>query len=160
MGFILLFSMAMMHAPKKDVFYSSNSVYKNSPSRCDSLINYARLYLNRPYCYGTNAPKCFDCSGFVQYVYTHFGIKLPNSSGNIAYYGKFISFKNAQAGDLIFFNGRNAASETIGHVGIVTKTEGQVIYFIHASVQAGVIVSNTMESYYSKRLLFVKRVRL
>lgn len=156
---ILPLILAMETAPKKDVFYSAHSAYKNSPALCDSLINYAKQYLNKPYCYGSNVPKCFDCSGFVQFVFSHFGTKLPNSSGNIAYYGKFISFKNASAGDLIFFNGRSAG-ETVGHVGIVTKTEGNAIYFIHASVQAGVIVSNTLESYYSKRLLFVKRVRL
>jgi cell wall-associated NlpC family hydrolase len=149
----------METSPKQDVFYSSHSAVKNNPALCDSLINYARQYLNKPYCYGSNVPKCFDCSGFVQYVFSHFGSKLPNSSGNIAYYGKFISFKNASAGDLIFFNGRSTG-ETVGHVGIVTKIEGNAIYFIHASVQAGVIVSNTLESYYSNRLMFVKRVRL
>lgn len=152
--------MAMKSDYKKDVFFVTHSTIQNNQVLCDSLINFARNYLNTPYCYGTNAPKCFDCSGFVQFVFSHFGSKLPNSSGNIAYYGKFISFKNASAGDLIFFNGRNAGTETVGHVGIVTKTEGDAIYFIHASVQAGVIVSNTKESYYSKRLLFVKRVRL
>ena len=159
MVLILPIILAMKTSPKKDVFYSPHSAVKNSPVLCDSIINYAKQYLNTPYCYGTNAPKCFDCSGFVQYVFSHFGSKLPNSSGNIAYYGKFISFKNASSGDLIFFNGRGVG-ETVGHVGIVTKTEGDVIYFIHASVQAGVIVSNTQESYYNKRLLFVKRVRL
>ena len=156
---ILPVILAMESAPKKDVFYAAHSAVKNRPELCDSLINYAKQYLNSPYCYGSNVPKCFDCSGFVQFVFSHFGTKLPNSSGNIAYSGKFISFKNASAGDLIFFNGRNTG-ETVGHVGIVTKTEGNVIYFIHASVQAGVIVSNSLESYYSKRLLFVKRVQI
>ena len=157
--FILPVILAMETSPKKDVFYSSNSVVKNSPLLCDSLINYAKQYLHKPYCYGSNVPKCFDCSGFVQHVFSHFGTNLPHSSGIIAHYGKFISFKNASAGDLIFFNGR-ATGEAVGHLGIVTKTEGEAIYFIHASVQAGVIVSNTQESYYSKRLMFVKRVRL
>ena len=156
---ILPIILAMETSPKKDFSYSTHSAVENSPALCDSLINYAKQYMHKPYCYGSNVPKCFDCSGFVQYVFSHFGTNLPHSSGSMAYYGKFISFKNASAGDLIFFNGRSIG-ETVGHVGIVTRTEGNAIYFIHASVHSGVIVSNTLETYYNNRLMFVKRVHL
>lgn len=93
-------------------------------------------------------------------MFGNFGKVVPNSSGAIALHGKFISFINASKGDLIFFTGRNSQSETVGHVGIVTESKNGLIYFIHASVQAGVIVSNTGEEYYKKRLMFVKRIKL
>ncbi len=140
--------------------FSVNSSIKNDPAVCDSLIQFARIYLKKPYCYGSNVPKCFDCSGFVKFVFSKFAVDLPNSSGSIALKGKFISFKNAAAGDLVFFNGRSYNNETIGHVGIVTSAVNDTISFIHASVQAGVIVSHTGEDYYKKRLLFVKRVAI
>ena len=71
-----------------------------------------------------------------------------------------MSFNHAQKGDLIFFNGRQSGTETVGHVGIVSHMQSDTIYFIHASVQSGVIVSHTKEAYYQQRLLFVKRVKI
>lgn len=85
---------------------------------------------------------------------------MPRSSSEIATTGNFISFGNATAGDLVFFTGSNKNSEDVGHVGIVTKRELNRIYFIHASVQAGVIESHTEEKYYEDRLLFVKRLKI
>lgn len=139
---------------------SVHSSIHNDSVLVDSLLRFAATYLKKPYCYGSRVPSCFDCSGFVNHVFATFGTRVSNSSGAIALEGKFISFKNATPGDLIFFNGRNANSETVGHVGIVSSRAGDTIHFIHASVQAGVIYSHTLEPYYSKRLLFVKRVKL
>ena len=159
--FLLILPMlAMIEKDTSPAFSHIDSSVHNDSAVCDSLIKFASKYLKKPYCYGSNPPKCFDCSGFVNFVFGNFGKVVPNSSGAIALHGKFISFKNAVAGDLIFFTGRNSQSETVGHVGIVTEERGGTIYFIHASVQAGVIVSNTEEDYYKKRLLFVKRVKL
>jgi len=152
--------MAMIEKGKSPAFFHVDSAIQNDSTLCDSMLKFASKYLNKPYCYGSNPPKCFDCSGFVNFVFGNFGKVVPNSSGAIALHGKFISFKNASKGDLIFFTGRNSQSETVGHVGIVTESKGGLIYFIHASVQAGVIVSNTGEEYYKKRLMFVKRIKL
>jgi cell wall-associated NlpC family hydrolase len=150
----------MVEKEKNPAFFYVNSSVQNDSTTCDSLLKFASNYLKKPYCYGSNPPKCFDCSGFVNFVFGNFGKVVPNSSGAIALQGKFISFKNASKADLIFFTGRNSQSETVGHVGIVTEYKDGLIYFIHASVQAGVIVSNTGEEYYKKRLLFVKRIKL
>lgn len=137
-----------------------NLAQTNKPELCDSLLRYARSFLNRPYCYGSKPPRCFDCSGFVNHVFSEFGTGLPASSGTIAFKGKFVSFANAQPADLVFFTGSNRHSETVGHVGIVTACRSDTIFFIHASVQAGVIESHSKESYYASRILFVKRIRL
>lgn len=153
--------LAMTKKGDSPAFLSNTaSVINNDSVLCDSMIKFASKYLHKPYCYGSKPPKCFDCSGFVNFVFGNFGTVVPNSSGAIALNGKFISFKNAVAGDLIFFTGRNSQSETVGHVGIVTERKDGKIYFIHASVQAGVIISNSEEEYYKKRLMFVKRIKL
>ncbi len=126
----------------------------------DSLIAFAKRYLHRPYCYGSKPPKCFDCSGFVQFCFKQFNVDLPHSSHSSAFLGKFVSPEHARIGDLIFFTGRNHETETVGHVGIVTEILDGKIYFIHASVQAGVIISNSEEAYYKKRFMMVKRFKL
>ena len=154
----LVIILAMDEKPRKDSFFAVNSTIHNDESICDSLIRFAKKYINKPYCYGSKVPKCFDCSGYAQHVFLQFGTKLNSSASQIALQGKFISFKNAVAGDLVFFNGRNANDENIGHVGIVVSSNQDTIRFIHASVQAGVIISHSKESYYQKRLLFVKRI--
>jgi lipoprotein Spr len=154
------FIMGVSEGPEKDSLFHVQSSITNDSLRCDSLVHFAKKYLKKPYCYGNKAPKCFDCSGFLQFVYSKYKVTLPRSSEDMAYVGKFISFNNAKAGDLIFFNGSKANNETIGHVGLVTSCHGDKIFFIHASVHSGVVLSNTLESYYQKRLLFIKRVEL
>jgi cell wall-associated NlpC family hydrolase len=138
----------------------SNGSNRNNPETCDSLVSFAKRYLGKKYCYGSRPPHCFDCSGFTAFVFNKFDRELPHSSGSMAFLGKFISFANASPGDLIFFNGRAGGNETIGHVGIVTEYRDGKIYFIHASVQAGVIISDSEEAYYKNRFMFVKRIKL
>jgi cell wall-associated NlpC family hydrolase len=156
--FVLL--SASLVQPENQSFNTVQSGIVNDSIKTDSLIQWASQYLKKPYCYGANPPQCFDCSGLVNHVFKQFGVSLPNSSGAIATNGQFVSFNHARKGDLIFFNGRQANTETVGHVGIVTHMQSDTIFFIHASVQSGVIVSHTKEAYYSQRLLFVKRVKL
>ncbi len=139
-------------------FLGLNTAKFNDSAKCDSLFNYGKQYIGKPYCYGSRPPSCFDCSGFVMHCFSHFGKQLPHSSASLGFMGKFVSFQNARKGDLVFFTGRNSNSESIGHVGIVEKYENNKIYFIHASVHSGVTISYTQEEYYAKRLLFLKRV--
>ncbi len=128
--------------------------------KIDSLIDFAKKYLKKPYCYGSKPPKCFDCSGFVQYCFAKFGTELPHSSQSSAFLGKFVSKSHARKGDLIFFTGRNHDSETVGHVGIITEINEDSISFIHASVQSGVVISNSEQEYYKKRFMMIKRFKL
>ena len=47
----------------------------------DSIIAYAKQYLGTPYVYASSNPKKgFDCSGFVSFVFSNFGLTLPRSS--------------------------------------------------------------------------------
>lgn len=151
-------SLMAFTSKEQKFFLGLNTAKFNDSSKCDSLFNYGKQFIGKPYCYGSKPPKCFDCSGFVMHCFSHFGKQLPHSSASLGFMGKFVSFQNARKGDLVFFTGRNSNSESIGHVGIVEKFENKKIYFIHASVQAGVMISHSQEAYYAKRLLFVKRV--
>ncbi len=153
--------MAFESGYRKDFSYSAEeTAFKNNPQTCDSLVEFAKRFLKKPYCYGSKPPYCFDCSGFTAFVFSQFQKELPHSSGSMAFLGKFVSYEHASPGDLIFFNGRASDNENIGHVGIVTEYRDGRIFFIHASVQAGVIISDTEESYYKKRFMFIKRIRL
>lgn len=44
------------------------------------IASYARSLAGRSYARGGKGPNSFDCSGFVYYVYKHFGISMPSSS--------------------------------------------------------------------------------
>lgn len=69
----------------------------------NSLISYASNFLGVPYVWGGTSPSGFDCSGFTQYVFAHFGINLPRVSQDQQNVGTFISRDNLQPGDLVFF---------------------------------------------------------
>lgn len=155
---VVLLCMTAMSEKKREVFLLPEAIHWDS-ARADSLIKFASQYLKKPYCYGSRIPKCFDCSGFVMHCFNHFGKTLPHSSQSMAFLGKFVSYGHARKGDLIFFTGRSSASETVGHVGIITSYNDSSISFIHASVQAGVIVSSDQEEYYKKRFMFIKRIK-
>ena len=79
------------------------------------IVNYARQFIGCAYVRNTHGPSTFDCSGFVYYVFNHFGITMSLSSND--YYsnpGKFGtvvgtgSTENAVAGDLISWSGHVA----------------------------------------------------
>ena len=81
-----------------------------------------------------NSTTGFDCSGFVQYVFTQNGITLPRVSLDQSTVGTSINFTNLQAGDLIFFSMEN--NGIVDHVGIYIGN-GQ---FINASSSLGVTI--------------------
>ena len=75
----------------------------------NAIADFALQFCGSPYVYGGNSPAGFDCSGFTQYVYAHFGYALPRSSYGQEGVGTVISVAEAMPGDLVTYN---------GHVGI------------------------------------------
>ena len=119
----------------------------------DAIVAYAKTFQGYPYVYGTNGPRSFDCSGFVQYVYKHFGYSLSRSSKTQANDGVAVSKSNLQPGDILIF--KNTAKTEIGHVGIYIGN-GQ---FIHASnPKTGVTISSLSSASYQQRYVTARRI--
>ena len=71
-----------------------------------AVIDYARQFIGNPYVWGgTSLTEGADCSGFVQSVYAHFGIRLPRTSYDMRSAGYEVSYTEAQPGDLILYEG-------------------------------------------------------
>lgn len=126
----------------------------------DSLMLRANECIGIKYQYGGGTKSGFDCSGFVNYVYSAFDISLPRSSYEIANLGVKVVFDDLQPGDLVFFKGRSTSSTKVGHVGMVVEKTNGGFKMIHASVAKGVRIDNYGDSYYKTRFLFGKRLEL
>jgi len=113
-----------------------NSSYsaKLHTDKANAIIATAEKYIGVPYKWGGESSTGFDCSGFVQYVFTQNGITLPRVSLDQSTVGTSVNFTNLQAGDLIFFSMEN--NGTVDHVGIYIGN-GQ---FINASSSLGVTI--------------------
>lgn len=147
------------------VFSQSNSVdsipsiANNENSRYDSLLSYAQQYIGVKYKYQGVCSTGFDCSGYVQFVYSKFDKKLPHASASQAAIGKEIKLNDLQKGDLVFFKGRNLQATNVGHVGIVMEAKDGHFKMIHASVHKGVTIDYFPEGeYYRKRYLSARRI--
>jgi peptidoglycan hydrolase CwlO-like protein len=81
----------------------------------NNIIAYASNFLGTPYLWGGTSPVSgFDCSGFTQYVYAHFGVKLGRTTYDQINDGYQVSRSELQAGDLVFFG----TWSDPGHMGI------------------------------------------
>ncbi len=99
---------------------------KNKEALRTEVVSFAKKFVGVPYKYGakaSDAPNFFDCSGFVQYVYSHFGYEIPRSTILQAEFsGKTIkNIKNLEPGDLIYLRGTTGHynkkfPQGIGHV--------------------------------------------
>lgn len=87
----------------------SESASRRAPSRGSAVVSdnaviaYASKFLGTPYVWGGTSPSGFDCSGFTQYVYAHFGISLGRTTFDQIKNGVQVSRQNLQTGDLVFF---------------------------------------------------------
>ena len=126
----------------------------------DSVIRYAQNYMGTPYRRGNSSPKAFDCSGFTSYVYRNFGYDLYRTAdGQIKNAAKIIEKTELKPGDLVFFKGRNAKQNRIGHVGMVVEADSAGNFkFIHASVKYGVTITDGGKDYYRTRFVAAGRI--
>ena len=121
----------------------------------EEIAEYALNYVGCRYVRGGQGPRKFDCSGFVYYVYKHFGYTLkPGAKNQWSLLDERVSKSELLPGDLLFFS-KNGKSSGIFHIGIYIG-DGQ---FVHAAnSRKGLIVSGINEAWYANRYLGAKRV--
>jgi cell wall-associated NlpC family hydrolase len=121
-------------------------------SRMSALFSDVRQYFGIRYRFGGTTPAGFDCSGFVQFMFSKvFNMQLPRSSKEMSALGIKVGRSELKPGDLVFFrNGRNR----INHVGIFIGNNT----FIHSSLSRGITRTSLSENYFDKR--FATGVRI
>jgi cell wall-associated NlpC family hydrolase len=113
------------------------------------VVTYARRFLGVRYSWGGTTPRTgFDCSGFVRFVYGHFGIPLPHSSFADLVRGHRVPRRWLRPGDLVFFAGAS-------HVGIYVGS-GR---FIDAPHSGTVVSISTMHGWYGSSFYGARRLR-
>lgn len=98
-------SQAVSQAPTA----STSTATTTASASASAITSYALTFLGVPYVWGGTTPSGFDCSGLVQYVYSHFGINLGRTTYSQQYAGTKISVASAQAGDLYFWGSYGSA---------------------------------------------------
>ncbi len=69
-----------------------------------TILKVAAKYVGTPYVFGGSTPSGFDCSGYVAYVFSQFGVALPHSVHGQKRMGILIKPEDAVPGDLVVFN--------------------------------------------------------
>lgn len=96
----------------------------------NQIVEYASQFIGNPYKWGgTSLTNGADCSGFVQAVYSHFGIQIPRTSGAQRSAGQAVSYENAIAGDIFCYD---------GHVGIYMG-DGKIVNAINSRRGIGIL---------------------
>jgi lipoprotein Spr len=142
-------------ASKKPITHTLTG--KTTPSE---LITFARSLTGTRYKYGSTDPaKGFDCSGFITYVFNHFGIIVPRRSEDFTSMNREISLENARPGDLILFTGTDSTIRIVGHMGIIVSLPGDEAKFIHStSGKAFGVTESFVKPYYVGR--YMKTIRI
>lgn len=124
------------------------------------VLAYAKTLQGIPYKYASTDPaQGFDCSGFITYVFNHFGITVPRSSIDFTNVLREVPLAEAMPGDLVLFTGTDSTIRVVGHMGILTTTSPNAWEFIHSTSgkSYGVTIS-PLSTYYRGR--FVKAIRI
>jgi cell wall-associated NlpC family hydrolase len=125
----------------------------------NAVVNFAQTLIGIPYLYGsTNPNKGFDCSGFITYVFNHFGIAVPRSSIDFTGVGKEILVANAKRGDIILFTGTDPTERFVGHMGIVISNADSLRFIHSSSGKANGVTITPLNKYYLGR--FMKTIRV
>lgn len=118
----------------------------------DQIAEYALKFKGVPYKFGGTTPSGFDCSGYIRYVYGHFGISLPRTSAEQFNVGTAVSKSNLKKGDLVFF--ANTYKPGISHTGIYLGN-GNVI----SAESGGIEISNiNTNPYWAPKYAGAKRL--
>lgn len=151
-------------SPRKTTVIPPSSPHKKTfakPLKIDreEFVSFAKTLLGTPYKYGSAEPENgLDCSGFVTFVFAHFNVKCPRTTGDFTDEGKDVELEDAQPGDIILFTGSDNSTGMVGHMGIITANE-KTIRFIHSASGKNIgVILNDLAGYYKTH--FVKVIRI
>jgi poly-gamma-glutamate capsule biosynthesis protein CapA/YwtB (metallophosphatase superfamily) len=136
----------------------SGDYYITKISKIDSIINFGKNFLNKPYRYKGPSSWAMDCSGYIAFIFAGFGYQIPHSSISLGSIVENINETEIKKGDLLFFKGRNIKSNSIGHVSLVIETTNGSIKMMHSCHRGIVIDEYQKTNYYKQR--FIKAGRL
>lgn len=121
-----------------------------------ALVSYALSFVGTPYVWGGTSPSGWDCSGFVQYIYRHFGVNLDRVSEDQFTEGVFVSPSDLRPGDLVFFDTDHLPPWEATHVGIYIGG-GQMVNAEMPSV--GTVTDSVFDpSYWGRHYLGARRI--
>jgi hypothetical protein len=81
-------------------------------------VRFALAQLGKPYRWGADGPRSYDCSGLVQTAYRAAGVGLPRVSRQQYRAGRPVPLSSLRAGDLLFYAKDTSDPRTIYHVGM------------------------------------------
>jgi len=126
----------------------SSSEYSSAGSR---ILDEAFRYMGVPYVWGGTNEGGMDCSGFVQKVFGHVGIRLPRTSREQAEVGSIVSWEDLQPGDRLYFA---CKSSSVDHCGIYVGNN----LFIHSSAsRGGVAIDELTKPFWLNSLVVARR---
>ena len=125
----------------------------SGPALAYSLTGTALSLRGTPYRNGGTDPSGFDCSGFVSYVFSQYGIAVPRTVGDQYHAGHEVDLQQGlQPGDLVFFT---TVTPGASHVGILIGGDE----FVHAPSSTGEVrVERLSGPYWSTRFVGARRV--
>jgi hypothetical protein len=113
----------------------------------------AASLIGRPYVWGAEGPRSFDCSGLTQFVFGEYGIELPRRAISQSRVGDPTG-RRLQRGDLLFF-ADDARRSQVTHVGIYEG--GRMM--IDASRRFGKVRRGSLDDdYLMERFMFARRI--
>ncbi len=117
----------------------------------NDIAQFSKKYQGVPYVFGGTTPSGFDCSGFVRYVYSHYGVTLPRTAESQYAVGKAVAKSNLQPGDMVFFS--NTYKAGISHAGIYIGAN----QFISAESK-GVAINTLSNTYWGPKYTGARRI--
>ena len=119
----------------------------------EKIVQFALSFLGTKYVWGGTSPEGFDCSGFVNYTYSHFGYSLTRvADSQYRNDGVLVEKADLQPGDILCFS---SDGSYVNHVGIYIGNNE----FVHSSSSStGVVVGRLDSAYYTRVFLAGKRI--
>ncbi len=135
---------------------SGEDIVNDESSKADSMIEFAKTLLGKPYVLSSVGPNSFDCSGFVYYVMKNSGLSVSRYSSQVysvqEQWEKISKVSDLEKGDLMFF--RSSYSSSISHVGMYIG-DGKLI---HASSSQRKIIITDVGGYFTDNFVLGRRV--